>query len=117
MLLEEDETEFEYLGDKGQSEEAKVKRRERELREVEGRRKKLGVGVRFTGAAIKISSGSEVEEAAVKLRLEGKDFVNQTLRTLSLCAGSRMEGTLVERVGGGGKSSCLEWREYMSPEP
>lgn len=41
-----------------------------------------GVGVRFTSTGIKISYGSELEGAAVKLRLDGKDFVNQTLRTL-----------------------------------
>jgi Plavaka transposase len=82
MLLDEDETEFEYLGDEDQTEEAKAKRREKELREVEGRRKKHEVGVRFTGLGVKKLSGYELEEAAVKLGLEDKDFVNQTLRTL-----------------------------------
>ena len=82
MLLDEDETEFEYLGNEDQSEEEKVKRRERELREVERRRKKLEVGVRFISAGVKNWSGCELEEAAVKLGLVDKDFVNQTLRTL-----------------------------------
>ena len=99
MLLDEDETEFEYLGNEGQSEEAKVKRREKELREVEGRRKKLDVGVRFTGGGVKKLSGYELEEVAVKLGLEEKDFVNQTLRTLCWIKDGRDAGRKGRRRG------------------
>jgi hypothetical protein len=99
MLLDEDETEFEYLGNEDQSEEVKIKRRASELHEVEGRRKKLEMGTRFTGIGVKDLSGYELEEAAVKLGLEDKDFVNQILRTLCWIKDGRDAGRKGRRWG------------------
>jgi len=90
MLLEEDELEFEYLSPHDETQD-EISQRQRELREIEGRKRKLCLGVRFTGARVK-GSVQELEHAAEKLGLVEKDFVQQTLRALSWIKNGRIAG-------------------------
>ena len=92
MLLEDDELEFEYLGPEDETEDEIIVRRQREVREVEGWKRKLCLGVRFMGARVK-SSVYELEHAVEKLRLVEKDFVRQTLRALSWIKNGRIVGS------------------------
>ena len=45
MLLEDDELEFEYLGPEDETEDEIIVRRQREVREVEGWKRKLCLGM------------------------------------------------------------------------
>jgi len=73
MLLEEDELEFEYLSPDDETQD-EISQRQRELHDIEGRKRKLCLGVRFTGARVKCSV-HELEHAAENLGLVEKDFV------------------------------------------
>ena len=97
MLLQ-DELEFEYLGREDQTEEDFAARRERELTEIEGRKRKLCLGVRFTGLKLK-GFPRELEKTAEKLGLVEKDFVQHTLRELSWIKGGRQAGLKFPRGG------------------
>ena len=57
------------------------------------------MGVRFTGGGVKKLSGYELEEVVVKLGLEEKDFVNQTLQTLCWIKDGRDTGRKGRRRG------------------
>jgi Plavaka transposase len=108
MLLPSDELDFEYLGPDDQTEDELTARRERELIEIEGRKRKLCLGARFTGAKLK-GFPLELEHAAEKLGLIERDFVQQTLRELCWIKAGRMAGTKLPR----GKITLLEVEKIM----
>ena len=91
MLLDQDELEFEYLGEEDQLEEEKHNWKDMKLSKIKGKKRKHQTGVRFTSANVK-NTRLKLEEATVKLGSVEKDFVCQTLHAFYWIKNERVAG-------------------------